>query len=109
MLATRLGKLVEHGILEKRPLKEDGRRLVYKLTPKGKELWPVIVALMQWGDRHVPLADAPPLKLFDRLDGSPIDEVVVRSQKGRRLDIHDIGVESDAAVRAMRRQAGTKA
>ena len=108
VLSARLAKLVEHGVLEKQPLKEDGRRLAYRLTPKGKELWPVIIALMQWGDRHMPISDAPPLRLFDRLDGSPIDEVVVRSQMGRRLEPNEVRAESDDAVRALRRRAGSK-
>jgi DNA-binding HxlR family transcriptional regulator len=51
--AARLGGLVEHGLLEREPYREPGRRTRhgYRLTDKGADLFPVLVALMQWGDR----------------------------------------------------------
>jgi DNA-binding HxlR family transcriptional regulator len=54
VLAARLRTLVDHGLLETRPYKEEGarERLEYRLTPKGLDLFPALVALMQWGDRY---------------------------------------------------------
>lgn len=51
--AARLHELVEHGLLERRPYREPGRRTRdgYELTAKGADLFPVLVAFMQWGDR----------------------------------------------------------
>jgi DNA-binding HxlR family transcriptional regulator len=51
--ATRLHELTAHGILEREPYREPGQRTrqAYRLTQKGSELLPVLVALMQWGDR----------------------------------------------------------
>ncbi|HEY3057982.1 MAG TPA: helix-turn-helix domain-containing protein [Chloroflexota bacterium] len=57
ILAARLRRLVDGGILEKRQYAEHPPRFEYHLTAKGIDLYPVIIALMQWGDRYV--ADAP--------------------------------------------------
>lgn len=50
VLADRLDRLVEEGVLERVP--GPGRRTEYALTPKGVELWPVLRALAAWGDEH---------------------------------------------------------
>jgi DNA-binding HxlR family transcriptional regulator len=51
--AARLRELVEEGLLEREPYREPGQRtrLAYRLTDKGADLLPVLVALMQWGDK----------------------------------------------------------
>ncbi|WP_433263911.1 winged helix-turn-helix transcriptional regulator [Actinosynnema sp. CS-041913] len=55
VLANRLQNLVDAGLLEKRPYQEFGsrRRYEYELTQAGRELWPVLMTLMAWGDRHL--------------------------------------------------------
>jgi DNA-binding HxlR family transcriptional regulator len=62
-LAARLRTLVAHGILERRQYSEHPPREEYFLTPAGRDLYPVILALMQWGDRHRPLETGPPMIL----------------------------------------------
>ena len=52
VLQVRLERLVEEGILVKRPYQERPPRSEYRLTEKGADLWPVLVAMLQWGDRH---------------------------------------------------------
>jgi DNA-binding HxlR family transcriptional regulator len=52
VLQARLERLVEEGILVKRPYQERPLRCEYRLTEKGADLWPVLVALLQWGDRY---------------------------------------------------------
>ena len=52
VLQTRLKRLVEQGVLERRLYQERPPRYEYRLTEKGLDLWPTIVALMQWGDRY---------------------------------------------------------
>ena len=52
VLQTRLERLVEQGVLVKRPYQERPPRHEYRLTEKGADLWPVLVALLQWGDRY---------------------------------------------------------
>src|SRR5256885_7840978 len=53
--ATRLRELVDHGLLEREDYREPGQRTRrrYRLTDKGADLFPVLAALMQWGDRWV--------------------------------------------------------
>jgi DNA-binding HxlR family transcriptional regulator len=62
--AARLRELVEAGLLAREPYREPGQRtrMAYRLTDKGAELLPVLVALMQWGDRWLQ-PDGPPVLL----------------------------------------------
>ena len=59
VLQARLTRLLEHGVIERRPYQERPPRYEYLLTEKGLDLWPTIVALMQWGDRYAPPAGRP--------------------------------------------------
>jgi DNA-binding HxlR family transcriptional regulator len=62
-LAARLRTLVSAGILERLQYSEHPARFEYRLTLAGRDLYPVIVTLMHWGDRHLAGADGPPLVL----------------------------------------------
>ena len=64
VLADRLATLVEHGVLARVGYRDEGQRerFEYRLTPMGFEAFPVIVALMQWGDRWLPAPGARPSK-----------------------------------------------
>src|SRR6185503_3790428 len=61
VLANRLDRLVEEDILEKRQYAERPPRYEYFLTEKGIDLWPVLVSLVKWGDKHEPGMDGPPI------------------------------------------------
>lgn len=63
ILSDRLGKLVEHDILERRQYSERPARFEYRLTERGRDLHPVIVTLMAWGDKHLPNPAGPPVTL----------------------------------------------
>lgn len=65
VLTDRLATLVEHDILEKRRYQTGPDRFEYRLTEQGRELFPVIVALMRWGDRWLstPAVGGPPVVL----------------------------------------------
>ena len=54
MLSARLQRLVEEDILERRAYQQSPERHEYFLTEKGLDLWPALVALLGWGDRHSP-------------------------------------------------------
>ena len=77
VLAARLKRLVENGVLEKRLYQAHPPRFEYHLTGKGLDLQPVLVGLMQWGDRY--LADPPggPVVLEHRACGQPMHVVAV--------------------------------
>ena len=61
VLTARLRKLTDHGILDRHAYSEHPPRYEYKLTEKGRALFPVIVALLQWGDTWAPGPDGPPV------------------------------------------------
>lgn len=61
-LADRLDRLVTHGILRRAPYRDGGRtRHEYRLTDKGLDLYPVLIALRDWGDRYM-APDGPPVR-----------------------------------------------
>ena len=72
-LSARLTALVAAGVLEKRPYSETPPRSGYHLTESGRDLIPVLQALLQWGDRWV--ADSPPVELHHS-PGAHADHVV---------------------------------
>ena len=73
ILQARLERLVEHGILVKRPYQDRPVRSEYRLTEKGADLWPVLVALLQWGDRHA-IEGERPVILRHRECGGELDD-----------------------------------
>jgi DNA-binding HxlR family transcriptional regulator len=74
VLSDRLSRLVHEGLLYRAPYQEDGqrRRHEYRLTDKGRDLYQVMVALMQWGDRYAAAPDGPPVVLTHRDCGEPV-------------------------------------
>ena len=64
ILTARLGTLVKHGVLERRPYREPGRRerLEYHLTESGRQLQLVLGALGQWGDTYLPRTQGPSIE-----------------------------------------------
>jgi DNA-binding HxlR family transcriptional regulator len=73
VLTDRLARLVDDGILERRRYQDKPERFEYRLTDKGRDLWPVLVSLMKWGDRHA-APDGPPMLILHRDCGGEVDE-----------------------------------
>jgi DNA-binding HxlR family transcriptional regulator len=65
-MAARLRALVGSGILERRQYSEHPARFEYQLTQAGRDLYPVILTLMQWGDRYLAGPAGPPLEVEHR-------------------------------------------
>ena len=84
ILANRLARFVDHGLMEREPMPGDRRKISYVLTDKGHALLPTMVALRQWGERWETGVPAFPI-LVDARDGQPIREVAVLSHDGRVL------------------------
>jgi len=74
LLTTRLNRLVEQGVLEKVQYQDRPARFDYRLTDAGRDLSPVLVSLMQWGDAHQMSGDAP-TTLVHSTCGAPIENV----------------------------------
>jgi len=89
VLQTRLTRLVDEGVLEKRLYQQRPPRFEYRLTEKGLDLWPAIVALMQWGDRYAALASGPPVLLEHKGCGGAVDEHRICESCGERLSVRD--------------------
>ncbi|MGO9487584.1 MAG: winged helix-turn-helix transcriptional regulator [Solirubrobacteraceae bacterium] len=90
VLQTRLRRLEEQGIVERRLYQERPARHEYRLTEKGLDLWPTIVALMQWGDRYAASPDGPPVLLEHRGCGGAVDEHRICEACGARLEVRDV-------------------
>jgi DNA-binding HxlR family transcriptional regulator len=73
VLQARLERLVDAGILKRVRYQERPERFEYRLTRKGVELWPVVVALQKWGDRHL-FDDRPPVVIVHKGCGGEIDD-----------------------------------
>ncbi len=72
VLASRLERLTDEGVVERHLYQEHPPRHEYRLTEKGLDLWPVIVGLLSWGDRS--LVDEPPVVLEHRGCGGQIND-----------------------------------
>ncbi|MEJ2856154.1 MULTISPECIES: winged helix-turn-helix transcriptional regulator [unclassified Saccharothrix] len=87
--SARLRELVDIGVFEKRPYQEPGQRTrhEYVLTDMGRDLLPAMLALMQWGDRHLQ-NDGGPLRVVDATGASV--RVQVRGEDDRALTAEDL-------------------
>lgn len=90
VLSDRLTTLVEHDILERRPYAEHAARALYeyRLTDKGRALFPVYTALMRWGNDWTDLP-APPVDLLHKPCGHRVTARVVCSECGEDLAVRD--------------------
>jgi DNA-binding HxlR family transcriptional regulator len=87
VLAERLGRLVDEGIMAKVPYQERPVRHEYRLTEKGIGLFPVIVTLLEWGNRWLDWdGTEPPVHLVDRTTGERLEPILVDRRTGRPLD-----------------------
>ncbi len=85
ILTTRLRTLQDHGIFETRKYQDNPERFEYRLTEKGRDLFPVIVALLQWGDRWY-AEDGPPVVLQHLACGHAANPHLVCTACGEALD-----------------------
>lgn len=89
ILSNRLAKLVEHGILKREPCADDRRKIEYRLTEKGSDLLPAMLALRQWGQKYGSGAPENPV-LVDERDRLPIGPVSILAHDGRILTLRDL-------------------
>ncbi|MBO3743378.1 winged helix-turn-helix transcriptional regulator [Actinoplanes flavus] len=74
VLTNRLAGLVENGVLRREPYQEPGARVrhEYRLTPKGLDLYPVLIALAEWGNRYLADPEGPPIRYVHRDCGADL-------------------------------------
>ena len=89
VLSTRLKKLVACGILEQVPASDGSAYREYALTPKGRELFPVIVALRQWGESYLFSRGEKRFQVLDKRTRKP-PRLEVQNAKGEMLTANDL-------------------
>jgi DNA-binding HxlR family transcriptional regulator len=99
VLTQRLRWLCEEGILERRRYQERPERFEYRLTDKGRDLWPVMMALTRWGDRYE--AESGPPRLFVHRDcGGEVAENLTCGRCGVALTVRDVEARPGPGARA---------
>ena len=112
VLQTRLERLVEQGVLEKRRYRDHPPRHEYRLTEKGLDLWPTLVALMYWGNAYAAPPAGPPVLLTHRACGGAVDDHRTCAACGARLSVRDVvALPGPGAARGhpLARRAGSAA
>jgi DNA-binding HxlR family transcriptional regulator len=108
VLTARLDRLVGEGILEKVPYQERPLRHEYRLTSKGLDLWPVIVELLRWGDRHAAPDGGPPIVLRHKGCGGELGERRLCSKCGQSLEVRDVRAERGPGAGPVTAQPGLR-
>jgi DNA-binding HxlR family transcriptional regulator len=85
ILTRRLKALVEAGLLERRRYCERPPRAEYLLTERGRDFRPVLLSLLDWGNRHFPL-DGPGTQLVDAETGALVELALIDRATGRLVD-----------------------
>ncbi|HET7119638.1 MAG TPA: helix-turn-helix domain-containing protein [Solirubrobacterales bacterium] len=89
VLSARLERLIEEDILERRAYSESPPRYEYFLTEKGLDLWPALIALLNWGDRYSPSGDGPRRLIVHKGCGGAVSERGICESCGKLLHARD--------------------
>ncbi|HSI26231.1 MAG TPA: helix-turn-helix domain-containing protein [Aeromicrobium sp.] len=90
VLTRRLSRLVDEGLLERQEYQQNPPRHDYVLTVKGRELFPVLAAMMAWGDRWVAPNEGPPVLLRHLTCGHDVHAEVVCSHCREPLEAAEV-------------------
>ncbi|KFF67025.1 helix-turn-helix transcriptional regulator [Pectobacterium brasiliense] len=93
ILTDRLRALVEEGILSVQPVSEGSAYQEYILTPKGEQLFPLVVALRQWGEQQLFAEGEPHSLLLDKHTGQPLQTMLPHSAEGQLVVGQDTFVQ----------------
>lgn len=89
ILNQRLQGLVDAGVVDKVPYSEHPPRFDYRLTDKGRDLWPVVTAMRQWGDKYA-APEGPPLQVVHKACGHIAQAVPTCSACGQPIGLRDV-------------------
>lgn len=108
ILNQRLRSLVDAGVLKKVPYSEHPPRHEYRLTDKGRDLWPILTAMRQWGDKYA-APKGPPVRVVHKTCGQVADVVPTCSACGEPVGPRDMrAVAGPGAVEPLVHVAGPK-
>lgn len=96
ILSDRLDRLVENEVLRKVDVGEHGSRFEYRLTDKGRDLFPIVIAMRQWSEKWNPCPE-PGLDLRDRATGRPLRQLCVQDADGKPLTIREVQIADRSA------------
>jgi DNA-binding HxlR family transcriptional regulator len=99
ILSVRLRSMVDHGILALVPASDGSAYQEYVLTPKGRGLFPILVALRQWSEEFDDHPEEIATILVDRAKGRPIKKIELRAEDGRLLSLADTTLKPRPAQR----------
>ena len=102
LLAERLKKLVRTGILRRIPYQETPKRHEYILTQKGLDLYPIVMAIVHWGDVYMAGKKGRPLLHTHDLCGKDFDPVMVCSECGEPLSPKQVRVRPGPSAKSPR-------
>ncbi|HEX3608937.1 MAG TPA: helix-turn-helix domain-containing protein [Solirubrobacterales bacterium] len=85
VLSARLQRLIDEDILERRAYQESPTRYEYFLTEKGLDLWPALIALLNWGDRYSPDPQGPPMLIDHKECGGAVSDRGICKSCGQAL------------------------
>lgn len=105
ILTDRLNKLVDHGVLERHLYEEHPPRHEYRLTDKGRDLLPVVLTMMRWGDRWATDVE-PPVTLTHTTCGRTTAPTVCCSECGDPLTLRELRAQP-VRIEGARRADGT--
>jgi DNA-binding HxlR family transcriptional regulator len=100
ILTERLKMLVDEGVLELQPASDGSMYQEYQLTPKGEELFPIIVAFRQWGEAHLFRKSERHSQLLAREGGKPLQKLEVRALDGSTVTARNAYVKKVAVPAA---------
>jgi DNA-binding HxlR family transcriptional regulator len=103
ILAVRLRALVDQDILKTAPASDGSAYQEYLLTPKGRGVFPVLIALRQWSEEFSFPAESCAMLLVDRENGRPVQKLELRAQDGRLLGAGDTEVRANPSRKRRRR------
>jgi len=102
ILASRLKKLVDEFVLTKVPYQQRPVRYEYRLTPKGLDLYPIVMSIVHWGDVHMAGKKGRPLLHTHDLCGKDFDPVIVCSECGEPLVAKKVHVHRGPGAKSAR-------
>ncbi len=85
LLADRLRKLEEAGVLSRVQYQERPKRFEYRLTDAGRDLYPVLVSIIKWANDYAPSETSPSLRLLSRATGEPIKPLLIDENTGEAI------------------------
>jgi len=106
ILTVRLRALVDQGILKTAPASDGSAYQEYLLTPKGRGIFPILVALRQWSEEFDERPEEIATILVDREKGKPVRKLELYSQDGRLLTLADTMLRPRSPAKRARSIAG---